>query len=605
MIEIALLIFGIRALSQGKFHLTTRRVVRGSLGQLLAILACAPMPLAFVIGFAYGYRYGYGQLTQNDSLRSTLIAIESGIVATVLVLVYLIGWPFSELIGQDPTKAPASPMNPIAKKVLIVIGIGTFGLFAVTVARVYFPEFRSALAMWPTSMESAEEDIDAIPPEPPRAGPVPAILLAETSRPMLERMQKFNRRTLLEYYDYVGNRSPDWDEHVHKAMELTVRNFCDMTYAKTDHEPIHAATTKAIEAGCDDPLLLYLHYRYASPKMGDNEREAGLLNAAKGLRSSTYPYFRRTGAIQHAEQLKLKRVADPRVKAELKKLVTDRLDLIVLSAGGDERCEDLGGIWFDNARQAYDAYVSLGYGPQMSWELVDATLSRDTNLQATRYFLQGWFYLHWYQRQLATIRSQETLKLPEAKLIHGRSYLESSFQNVPHFASANEMLRWEVMKPRARGEMEKWFTATMEHRPRLPACQMKLDWLTGQKKTNEVLEFGRACRDSKNWECGIPLAVVHAHQLIANNERSESARASYFRNRDVAADILYVYAKTLEAHPDNVEIRSRYAYYCYRCGHYRRAHRQFEILGDKLWFDSQFEPMVKDAREQVEKLVSK
>jgi len=83
---------------------------------------------------------------------------------------------------------------------------------------------------------------------------------------------------------------------------------------------------------------------------------------------------------------------------------------------------------------------------------------------------------------------------------------------------------------------------------------------------------------------------------------SDAAKSAYFRQLDVAADVVYVYAKSVERYPEDMPMRSRYAYYCYLCGHPRRAHRQFELIGDKLWWgDMVTETVMKQTRTKAAK----
>ncbi|HZZ81839.1 MAG TPA: hypothetical protein VFE62_25285, partial [Gemmataceae bacterium] len=544
-----------------------------------------------------------------DIVRWTLFGIEAGVIISCMAALYLIGWRLADE-SIDDQMIPEPPSTSGAKIAVLVIALGAAAFLAVLSATVFLPGFAQSVGLGPRSVESEDADIDELPPEPPSAGLVPGYLLPGATKAALERVKQFHRRTLVEAYDLAGSRNSKWDEHARTAMELAARRFSDLTDMESDRAPIQAATRKALDAGCNDALMLYFHYRFASPNTADEELEAGFVKATKALCASEYPYFRRTPAFLMAEKQKLKRAGDPRVKPETLKLVNDRLHLIVLSAGEDQRCEDLEGSWFENARAAYTTYTQLGYGPRQSWRFVDQLLADEPNLEATRYHLRGWCHLQWGMeekgRSEASDMTSSQQKLFGDYFSQGRTALEKSWQEVAQSETAAQMLWAEIQQSRSREEMEKWFERTMQHRPRLSACRAKLDWLNPKRHgtEEEVLAFGRACRDSKNWECGIPLAVVHAHQIVADAKGSESARWNYFRDPDVAADILYVFAKSLECHPDNVEMRSRYAYYCYRCGHFRRAHRQFQLLGDKLWYDTSTELLIKEARDRVAKLAA-
>src|SRR5439155_18612823 len=74
-------------------------------------------------------------------------------------------------------------------------------------------------------------------------------------------MLEWNRRTLGGAYEKVGKKDPKWDKHAREALDAAARSFSHTVDPQTYIWDIHNATQQAIGAGCDDPLILYLHAR--------------------------------------------------------------------------------------------------------------------------------------------------------------------------------------------------------------------------------------------------------------------------------------------------------------------------------------------------------
>jgi hypothetical protein len=408
-------------------------------------------------------------------------------------------------------------------------------------------------------------------------------------------------------------------------MELTALYFSNSTDPRVQAKDIRAATQKALDAGCDDPLILFLHARSADAKttekgsdplnsrgltpFPDVELDRSYAKAAKAMWSSDYPPMRRASALLKAVERKFKRQAEPGAKAEALRMIAATLRLLLASAREEERCQDLEGIWYETARDTFAAYRQLGYDPRESWRGMDKLLAKEKALEATRLLLQGDCFIQWAWEargsEYAKPVTADGKKKFDEHLTIAREALEKSWELAPDYGKpATFMLTVELGQSRGRAEMEKWFERAIHHDPSVDVCRRKLEWLHPKwhGSTEEMLAFGRACRDSENWERGYPLIVVEAHQKIADMLPSDAAKSAYFRQPDVAADVLYVYAKSVELYPEDMPMRSRYAYYCYLCGHPRRAHRQFELIGDKLWWGDMFtETLMKQTRTKAAK----
>ncbi len=121
-----------------------------------------------------------------------------------------------------------------------------------------------------------------------------------------------------------------------------------------------------------------------------------------------------------------------------------------------------------------------------------------------------------------------------------------------------------------RPTMELWFNRAMKaNGDQDSSCFTKLDWLDPKwyGTPEEMVAFGRACRDTKNWYAGITLLVADAHNRFTNHMSPED-RKTYLSRADVWADIQSVFDEYLKHHPSNDVVRSKYASMGYMAGHY-------------------------------------
>ena len=109
-----------------------------------------------------------------------------------------------------------------------------------------------------------------------------------------------------------------------------------------------------------------------------------------------------------------------------------------------------------------------------------------------------------------------------------------------------------------RATMELWFDRAMRaDGDRRDACLTKLDWLDPKwhGSIEEMLAFGRACRDTKNSRAGITLLVADAHWRIACMPGENQNK--YLALPEVWADIQPVYDEYLKHHPEDYLVHCR------------------------------------------------
>src|SRR5262249_39821565 len=133
-----------------------------------------------------------------------------------------------------------------------------------------------------------------------------------------------------------------WDEPARKAMDLAARMFSSEVDPEVTPSDIHAPAKAAVDAGCDDPMLLYLYSRSSVGPNDPGTREAirRAKDSAKALAASRYPAIRRAIALQISGSLALS-ADDPgdEIRKEAERDFDAALALLKESVASDERNE--------------------------------------------------------------------------------------------------------------------------------------------------------------------------------------------------------------------------------------------------------------------------
>jgi hypothetical protein len=82
----------------------------------------------------------------------------------------------------------------------------------------------------------------------------------------------WNMETLSDAYDKVGSRNRKWDGYARDALKL----FAQVRAYGNDVQGfpglLSAKLSRAIELGCDDPLIKFLHVRFALDMVGQSAK---------------------------------------------------------------------------------------------------------------------------------------------------------------------------------------------------------------------------------------------------------------------------------------------------------------------------------------------
>ncbi len=415
-------------------------------------------------------------------------------------------------------------------------------------------------------------------------------------------------RTLGEAYSMVGKKNPRWNEHASLALGIAAHYFNDPLSQDRNLPEIYSAAKKAIDAGCDDPLILYLFARASFPPNYTDkaEQDRRYTTAALALQKSAYAPFRRIVALYKAAQAResLDRKSD-KVQDEAQALYTAALKLLATSAAEDEPGPHLDRDLFETANIVLHAYKRRSGDLIASFERVDAELAKAAELRTVRLKLTGRVFIDyaWEARGIGTADTvtERGWKLYRERIGVARKALTEAWTINPNDGkTAALMITVSAALQLGRAEMEKWFERAMKaDGNNLEACRIMRNFIEPKwfGTAEEMLAFGRACRDTKNWRAGITLLLADAHCHASHYLPSATEKANYMKSKEVIQDIWAVYTEYLQYRPNDNSVRSRFAAFCYLCSCYKEAHEQFQIVGDNLAWDHEFsETWMKDTR---------
>ncbi len=406
---------------------------------------------------------------------------------------------------------------------------------------------------------------------------------------------EWNRRTIQGAYDKVGKRDPRWDADARKAMDLAARMFSEQIDPKITFQDVFPPAKAAVASGCDDPMLVYLDNRMI---FGPDRPAASVMikrikEAARALAASRYPGFRRSIALRMAGESMLS-VKEPGsdVKKEAERFFDDALVLIKDSVAQDERNEFWEDRWLENLIGLVRGYRTLGVDPVVAYKRVDAPLAKLAEVKVLRLLLRGEFWMNyaWESRGTALAQdvSKEAFNTMGKRMEVAEEAFNEAWQARPGTAkAATQLIDVDRATGGDRANMELWFDRAMKaDGDNYVACLAKLIWLNPKWHGNfdDMLAFGRACRDTKNWRTGITLLGAESHlnyaMLLLFKDPKEQAK--YLARPEVWSDIQSIYDESLKHFPDDAVVRSKYAMIAYWSSHLPEAGEQFKAVGDRL-----------------------
>ncbi len=399
----------------------------------------------------------------------------------------------------------------------------------------------------------------------------------------------WNLKTLVEAYKTKGHTDPAWDEPAILALTEFARvRSQSLEPGEPWGEIIATNCTEADRYHCDDPMIAYLHARFAlsqtnSPKVFTD----ALYKAAQDLQQSGYPSIRKFYAWQRAgEQVfytygygtNIPPEFDPRKiwpQAE-----TDCLDAISDRTMPPEEAYDAAHEILEVWRGSFTHYLVLYQSirkrlpPATAGDPVFLLLEGEANI-AQAWQLRGSGYAD-------TVTKKGDAMFKEDLAIADKVLTKAWQLNPGDVRIPVQMLSVELGQGEGRERMELWFKRAMAlDANSYDACLKKLTYLEPKwyGSTEDMLNFGRECVQNTDWGGRVPLILSVAHDRIYYQYIDKSERANYWKQPEVWPDIQSAFDRFFELNPDAIGWYHNYAWYAYHAEQWKKLNALIPKLG--------------------------
>jgi hypothetical protein len=302
----------------------------------------------------------------------------------------------------------------------------------------------------------------------------------------LEERLAWQQRTLGEAYQAVGSRSATWDDDAMKALDAFAKvrtpvsedenkDLKDLTKIITN------SVRAAIAAGCDDPLVQYLQFRYAvGTSTNPVAYAAEFSELAERMNMSRYHPIRRFYASLRAAEASVATLGpDRKPSLRLQRLRTDAVMHLVAALRGRS-------IPAEEAFEALREWIPTGKRTAITFptHLAAIASALETRVQDPPILLaraECAITLAWHARGEGTSDTvtEAGWKLFSEHLRRAQSILEQAWQDDPKDErAATRMIVVCLGLEMDRPEMEKWFSRAMTvNTQSYAAASAKLNYL--------------------------------------------------------------------------------------------------------------------------------
>jgi hypothetical protein len=410
----------------------------------------------------------------------------------------------------------------------------------------------------------------------------------------------WNRATIGGAYEKVGKKNPKWDAAAREALEAAARMAGKAIDPASGPEDVFGPAKKAVEAGCDDPMILFL---YASASLPPNRPDVAELQrrwlvASAAMEKSGYSPLRRAIALGNAGTFLAKMqasTADDRREAA--RLFEKVLTLLPNAASKEDRNIEAEDQWYKVIRDLIKGCRVLDGNFKAAFNRVDPVLAKIPALKVLRLQVKAMTLSDegWEARGngMADAVKDQAFQIFNAKHQQGYELLKQAWAaNPKNFRTPTLMMFFCTSLGLERDEMETWFQRAMELKDdNAIVCGEKLNYLDPKwyGSYEEMKAFAQACKDTKNWRGGITVEAAKLHpRWTMLLEPDEGVK--YFYTPATWEDGKAIFEEYLSHYTTDNVVRSDYAGFAYFCGRRADAAKQFKLLGDNV-VGSNFYPL--------------
>lgn len=291
----------------------------------------------------------------------------------------------------------------------------------------------------------------------------------ERQKRSYNEMLAWHRKTMGGAYEKIGKRNPKWDTAAREALDIAARRFSLTSDPDVPMRAIYGPAKRAVDAGCDDPMVLYMYATASTLKNypGPAEFERRFKVATTALEKSDYAPAWRALALRHAALAVPTQNPSPEDLKEEARLFDAAVALAIKSFAVDEPSPQRDVHLFMVLDSAVLGNQRMSGDWQALFDRVDTALAAVPALKVVRLQVRA-KYLTAYGwdargRGFAGTVTDEGAETFRKRLTEARKTLEEAWKLQPGSSrTANNMLTVERGIGGNRAEMEKWFSRAME-----------------------------------------------------------------------------------------------------------------------------------------------
>jgi hypothetical protein len=402
-----------------------------------------------------------------------------------------------------------------------------------------------------------------------------------------EQRLAWNLKTTTEAYDLAGHTNAIWDAPAKRALTEFAKLLSRQTEMIDSQEIIATNVTAAMEAGCDDPLVDYLHVKFALDPDSSKETFAeAFIKAAREMNRSTYPPIRKFYAsLRTVDQLYYTDGTNvksnpalnefyPQLEANLDAFLADK------TMPAQDACD---------AAEAMLSFAGMSrkyYA--LTYQRIEKPMLENWPNADTTWVLKGSAYIKmaWDARggDWASKVTPEGWKEFGKDLAIAHEAFDKAWKlNPKNIQIPMQMMTVELGESGNLDEFNVWFNRAMKLDPNsYAACEKKLYYLAPKwfGSREAMLAFGRECLTSTNWGGSVPLILPDAHYQYWSDLRDPTEQSNYWKLPDVWPDIAVAYDHFFELNPDQTHYYHNYAWYAYRCEQWDKLNELIPKLGE-------------------------
>jgi len=420
----------------------------------------------------------------------------------------------------------------------------------------------------------------------------------------------WNLKTLVGAYEEYGNTGDRWDEAATNALTIFAQSRVDEVDEDSWQNNIATNCDAALKAGCDDPMIRYLHLRFPMTQITAKEYADKLCKVEAEMQQSSYPPVRKfylsLRALEQVYAAYPRNEIDRQLTGELANNLLENLVNMAsdTNAPGEEiyQASDQGLKQLKGSKDWYErCYTQIEPALAANWpdDAVTWLLKGEAEIDRA-WFARGGGY--------ANTVKDEQWKGFEDHLAAAEESLNHAWKVDPQDERiARQMMVVELGKGGKREDMEVWFARAMAIKPdNYDACYSKLYYLEpkwyGSKE--DMLEFGRECVQNTNWAGHVPLILLDAHRTIQHSYTDDTEKEDYWKKPDVWADLQAAFDRFFELNPTTTGWYYDYAWYAYHAEQWDKFNELVPKLGkvvDYSYFggEEEFNKMVAMAKEHA------